>query len=94
MEANIETLFDYLQVKGYDVVVARDGADAVQLAREVIPDLILMDIQMPIMSGIDATRMIRDREANHEGPSGARIPIIALTAHDSDVVVAYVIVVF
>ncbi|MEM7532736.1 MAG: GAF domain-containing protein, partial [Chloroflexota bacterium] len=44
-EANIETLFDYLQVKGYDVVVARDGADAVQLAREVIPDLILMDIQ-------------------------------------------------
>jgi PAS domain S-box-containing protein len=73
-EANVITLSSYLEAKGYRLCCANDGENAIVLARSAKPDLILMDIQMPGMDGIQATRKIR------EDPDLANIPIIALTA--------------
>jgi signal transduction histidine kinase/ActR/RegA family two-component response regulator/PAS domain-containing protein len=73
-EANIATLTSYLRHKGYQIVVARNGAEAIERAREMRPALILMDVQMPGMDGLEATRRLcADTEL-------AAIPIIALTA--------------
>ena len=66
-----------LEKAGYKVTVATNGKEAVELADSKTIDLILMDIQMPIMSGEEATKALRDKESS----SKDRIPIIALTAH-------------
>ena len=65
-------LVDILLRKEFNIVRARNGIEAVRLFEEVNPSLILMDIQMPEMNGLDATRIIRKMNSN--------IPIVALTA--------------
>lgn len=62
--------------KEYDILHAADGKEAVRLCEEARPDAVLMDIQMPVMDGLEATRQIRS--------SGSRIPIIAVTAFAYD----------
>lgn len=71
---NIQMFTDYLQTQQYRLLVARTGHEAVRLAREAVPDLVLMDIQLPEMSGLDAIRAIRADSRT------AQIPIIAVTA--------------
>ena len=60
---------------GYRVLLAGDGGEGVRLARESLPDLILMDVSIPVMDGWEATAILK------ADPTTARIPIIALTAH-------------
>jgi CheY-like chemotaxis protein len=72
----IAFLTDYLLTQGYRVVVARNGREALERARERRPELILTDIQMPEMEGLEATRRLR---AN---PAFKDVPILALTALD------------
>jgi two-component system cell cycle response regulator DivK len=73
-DKNLKLVRDVLQVKGYDTIEAGTAEDGIRLAGERHPDLILMDIQLPGMSGIDALRVLR---AN---PATAAIPVIAVTA--------------
>ena len=75
-EINLFFATRILQRAGHTVVQARDGREALQRWEEEPFDLILMDIQMPIMSGIEATQAIREREKER----GGHLPIIAVTA--------------
>lgn len=67
-----------LQRRGHDVVLVEGGAAAVELTARESFDLILMDVEMPQMDGLEATQLIREREKE----TGGCVPIIALTAHD------------
>jgi signal transduction histidine kinase/CheY-like chemotaxis protein len=73
-DANVSTISSYLKAKGYQLIFARDGEEAIALAQSAQPDLILMDIQMPKLDGLEAIKQIR------LAPLSASIPIIALTA--------------
>jgi two-component system cell cycle response regulator DivK len=74
---NREMLTRRLERRGYEVHCAENGQEAVEKAQTCAPDLILMDISMPIMSGIEATRALR--QIPDESVSGVKI--VALTAH-------------
>jgi CheY-like chemotaxis protein len=64
-----------LQRKGYDVAIATDGAEGIEMSRSQTPDLILMDMSLPVVDGWEATRQIKADEGTRQ------IPVIALTAH-------------
>ena len=64
-----------LTLAGFEVAVARDGRTGVDMAAELRPDLIVMDLELPVIDGWEATRRLRER------PETRAIPIIALTAH-------------
>jgi CheY-like chemotaxis protein len=74
---NVVLVSLWLQNLGYRVVTAVDGESAVEVARLAMPQLILMDIAMPVMDGLDATRRIR------QTPSISDLPVIFLTAFDT-----------
>jgi PAS domain S-box-containing protein len=73
-EANLITISSYLTAKGFILLLARNGKEAIALSQSQKPDLILMDIQMPDLDGLEAIKQIR------LDPNLAKIPIIALTA--------------
>ena len=74
-EMNRDMLSRRLERKGFQIVMAVDGAQGVAMARAEKPDLILMDMSLPIMDGWEATRQVKAE------PETKGIPIIALTAH-------------
>lgn len=73
-ELNMKLFHDLLEVHGYTTLQTKDGREALELAREHHPDLILMDIQLPEVSGLEVTKWIK---ADDELKS---IPVIAVTA--------------
>lgn len=74
-EDNIYMLTRRLKKRGYEVTIAKDGEEGIKLAKEIIPDLILMDLDLPVMDGLDATRLLK------KSPETSKIPIIILSAH-------------
>ena len=74
-EDNRQILRDLLGMAGYELIEAHDGAEGVVKAAEHRPDLILMDIQMPVMDGYEATRRIKS------DPALKAIPVIAVTSY-------------
>lgn len=74
-EANRDMLSRRLKRHGFEVSIAIDGGEGVEIARREIPDLVLMDMSLPVMNGWEATKVLK------ADPSTGAIPVIALTAH-------------
>jgi CheY-like chemotaxis protein len=74
-EMNRDMLSRRLERRGYEVGIAVDGEEAVSKAQEMLPDLILMDLSLPLIDGWEASRRLKS------APETSDIPIIALTAH-------------
>ncbi len=74
-EMNRDMLVRRLKRAGYDVAIAVDGAQGVEMAFAELPDLVLMDMSLPVMNGWDATRALRADARTRA------VPVIALTAH-------------
>lgn len=74
-ESNRDMLSRRLEIEDYEVVLAVDGQQGIQMAQSEMPDLILMDLDLPIIDGWEAARRLK------ADPSTMGIPIIALTAH-------------
>jgi CheY-like chemotaxis protein len=74
-EMNRDMLSRRLERRGFEVVMAVDGDEGVAMARTELPDLVLMDMSLPVMNGWEATQAIRADTAT------AHLPVIALTAH-------------
>lgn len=73
-ELNMKLFHDLLTAFGYQTIQTRDGMKALELARAEMPDLVLMDIQLPEVSGLDVTKWLKS------DPELAGIPVIAVTA--------------
>jgi len=74
-EMNRDMLSRRLKRKGYEVVMALDGKEGVDMARSEAPDLVLMDMSLPVLDGWEATQQIK------ADPEMRNLPVIALTAH-------------
>ncbi len=72
---NRDLIRRFLEPEGFEVIVARDGGEGVDRAIAELPDLVLMDMSLPVVDGWEATRQIKANAAT------AQIPVIALTAH-------------
>jgi Response regulator containing a CheY-like receiver domain and an HD-GYP domain len=72
---NRDSLTRLLRRRGYELLVAHDGAEGVKVGQSELPDLILMDMSLPVLDGWEATRRLK------AAPETKDIPIIALTAH-------------
>ena len=77
-EVNREMLSRRLMKRGYEIVFAADGREAIVQAKACKPDVILMDVRLPNMDGLEATRHLKG------DPETRAIPIIAVTAHSMD----------
>ncbi len=73
-ELNMKLFHDLLEAQGYEILETREGLQALSLAREHRPDLILMDIQLPEISGLEVTKWLKEDEEL------ASIPVVAVTA--------------
>ena len=73
-EKNMKLVRDILQAKGYETAEAVNAEDGIKLALERVPDLVLMDIQLPGMNGMEALKVLRSE------PKTAKVPVIAITA--------------
>ena len=73
-ELNMKLFHDLLDAHGYKTIQTRDGLEALDLARKHVPDLILMDIQLPEVSGLEVTKWLKEDDRLK------RIPVIAVTA--------------
>lgn len=73
-ELNMKLFNDVLEAKGYRTIQTRNGMEALDLARQHKPDLILMDIQLPEVSGLEVTKWLKEENELHH------IPVIAVTA--------------
>ena len=74
-EDNRAMYAEYLAYSGYSVEQAADGEEAVKLAQDLLPDIVVMDLSLPIMDGWEATRRLK------ADPATSGIPVVALTAH-------------
>ncbi|XWX04668.1 response regulator [Aggregatilineales bacterium SYSU G02658] len=74
-EMNLDMLTRRLERRGFEILVAVDGAQGIEVVKQEMPDLILMDMSLPVMDGWEATRRLK------ADPKLRHIPIIALTAH-------------
>ncbi len=74
-EMNRDMLSRRLERRGFDVVIAVDGAEGVAMSKTEKPDIVLMDMSLPVMNGWEATRAIK------ADPATQHMPVIALTAH-------------
>ena len=74
-EMNRDMLSRRLERRGFEVSIAEDGQAGIELTKSLMPDLVLMDMSLPVIDGWEATRALR------ADPATAAVPIIALTAH-------------
>ena len=72
---NREMYSEYLSFSGYEVIEAKNGMEAIEAARQRMPDIIIMDLSLPVMDGWEATRQLKADERTR------RIPVVALTGH-------------
>jgi DNA-binding response OmpR family regulator len=84
-EDSLRIVESILRSAGFEVCVARDGKQGLEIAEASIPELIILDIMMPVMDGVEALHRLRD------SPRTSRIPVILLTAktQDEDVIAGY-----